>query len=247
MSAVHRSGHSAGGAAPDRDTPGSGGPASIVALLRHADSHLRPLVLALVAALGLGIAGRVAIHAGSDFPRVQALGRAAVALGAPWLAAAWGVGALSGTRARGALAGALALALGTAGWYLLSVAANGHPAAYLSIAAAWTAVSVVAGPLFGLAGAAWRDGGRVAGAIGVAALAGPLAGEAALLGAEWSGRAAQAVLAGEVVAACLLLFAARRRAPLLLTLALFALGALVFAGAEDAIRDSVRLAGWAGR
>jgi hypothetical protein len=51
----------------------------------------------------------------------------------------------------------------------------------------------------------------------------------------------------EVAAAFVLLFAARRRAPLLLTVALFALGALVFAGAEDAIRDSVRLAGWAGR
>jgi hypothetical protein len=189
----------------------------------------------------------VAIHAGSDFPRVQALGRAAVALGAPWLAAAWGVGALSGTRARGALAGALALALGTLGWYLLSVAANGHPAAYLSIAAAWSAVSLVAGALFGLAGAAWREGRPVARAIGVAALAGPLAGEAVLLAGEWSGRAAEAVLTAEVAAAFVLLFAARRRAPLLLTLALFVLGAVVFAGAEDAIRDSVRLAGWAGR
>jgi hypothetical protein len=196
--------------------------------------------------VGLGIAGRVAIHAGSDFPRVQALGRAAVALGAPWLATAWALGAVSGTRARGALAGALALAAGTAAWYLLSVAANGHPTAYLQTAAAWGAVSLVAGALFGLAGAVWREGGRVKAAIGVAALAGPLAGEAALLGAEWSGRAAQAVLAAEVAAAFVLLFAARRRAPLLLTLALFALGALVFAGAEDAVRDSVRLFGWAG-
>jgi uncharacterized protein DUF6518 len=215
--------------------------------VRHADSYLRPLILALAAALGLGIAGRVAIHAGADFPRVQALGRAAVALGAPWLATAWALGAVSGTRARGALAGALALALGTGAWYLLSVVANGHPAAYLPTAAAWSAVALAAGGLFGLAGAAWREGGRVKNAIGVAALAGPLAGEAALLGAEWSGRAAQAVLAAEVAAAFVLLFAARRRAPLLLTVALFALGALVFAGAEDAIRDSVRLAGWAGR
>jgi hypothetical protein len=219
----------------------------IFGLLRHADSYLRPLVLAFVAALGLGIAGRLAIHAGSDFPRAQALGRAAVALGAPWLATAWGLGALCGTRARGALAGALALALGTGAWYVVSVYANGHPAAYLPTACAWGAVALVAGALFGLAGAVWREGGRLAGAIGVAALAGPLAGEAALLGAEWSGRAAQAVLAAEVAAAFVLLFAARRRAPLLLTLALFALGALVFAGAEDAIRDGVRLAGWAGR
>jgi hypothetical protein len=193
------------------------------------------------------MAGRVAIHAGADFPRAQALGRAAVALGAPWLVAAWGVGALSGARARGALAGAMALTLGTACWYLLSVAANGHPDAYLPTAAAWAAVSLVAGGLFGLAGAAWRVGGPVARAIGTAALAGPLAGEAVLLAGEWSGRAAQAVLTAEVATAFVLLFAARRRAPLVLTLSLFALGALVFAGAEDAIRDSVRLAGWAGR
>jgi hypothetical protein len=189
----------------------------------------------------------VAIHAGADFPRAQALGRAAVALGAPWLATAWALGAFSGTRARGALAGALALALGTTCWYLLSVVANGHADAYLPMAAAWGAVSLVAGGLFGLAGAAWREGGPVARAIGVAALAGPLAGEAVLLAGEWSGRAAQAVLTAEVAAAFVLLFAARRRAPLLLTMALFALGALVFAGAEDAVRDSVRLAGWAGR
>lgn len=197
--------------------------------------------------MGLGIAGRVAIHAGADFPRAQALGRAAVALGAPWLATAWALGALSGTRARGALAGALALALGTAAWYLLSVAANGRPTVYVLTAAAWAAVAFPAGALFGLAGAAWRSGGPVARAIGVAALAGPLAGEAVLLAGEWSGRAAQAVLGAEVAAAFVLVFAARRRAPLLLTLALFVLGAIVFSGAEDAIRDSVRLAGWAGR
>ena len=157
-----------------------------------------------------------------------------------------GVGALSGS-GRTVRRGALALALGTAGWYVLSVAVNGDPAGYLPVAGAWAAVALVTGALFGLAGAAWRDGGRLERAIGVAALAGPLAGEAVLLAAQWAGRAAHAVLAAEVAAALVLLVAARRRAPLLLTVALFALGALVFAGAEDAVRDSVRLAGWAGR
>jgi hypothetical protein len=208
--------------------------------------------LALVAAVGLGVAGRVATRAGAEvLPHghaLSALGHAAVALGAPWLATAWGVGALSGSRSRGALAGALALALGTASWYLLTVAAGGRAAAgyAVPVAAAWGTVALAAGAAFGLAGAAWRFGGRVAEAIGVAALAAPLAGEAALLGQQWTGRAAQAVIAAEVAAAFVLLFAARRRAPLLLTAALFALGALVFAGAEDAIRDGVRLAGWSG-
>jgi hypothetical protein len=211
--------------------------------------HPRPLLLAFGAAVGLGVAGRVATRAGAELPHGQALsalGHAAVALGAPWLATAWGVGALSNSRARGALAGGLALALGTASWYLLTVAAGGRASAAIPVALAWGTVALAAGALFGLTGALWRDGGRLAEAIGVAALAAPLAGEAALLGAQWTGRAAQAVLAAEVAAAFVLLFAARRRAPVLLTAALFALGALVFAGAEDAIRDGVRLAGWAG-
>lgn len=213
--------------------------------------NARTLPLALTAAVGLGVAGRVAAHAGAGLPHGQALsalGHAAVALGAPWLATAWAVGALSGSRTRGALAGGLALALGTAGWYLLTVAVVGPAAAAYAVpvAAAWGSVALAAGAAFGLAGAAWREGGRLAEAVAVAALAAPLAGEAALLGAQWTGRAAQAVLAAEVIAAFALLFAARRRAPLLLTAALFALGALVFAGAEDAIRDGARLAGWGG-
>jgi hypothetical protein len=212
-------------------------------------AHPRPVLLALGAAAGLGVVGRVATRAGAELPHGQALsalGHAAVALGAPWLATAWGVGALSSSRARGALAGGVALALGTATWYLLTVAAGGRASAAIPVATAWGTVALAAGALFGLAGAVWREGGRLAQAIGVAALAAPLAGEAALLGAQWTGRAAQAVIAAEVAAAFVLLFAARRRAPLLLTVALFALGALVFAGAEDAIRDSVRLAGWNG-
>ena len=42
------------------------------------------------------------------------------------------------------------------------------------------------------------------------------------------------------------LAAARQRAPLLLTLAAFAIAAVAFAGLEDAVRDTLRLAGWAG-
>jgi hypothetical protein len=211
----------------------------------------RLALLALAAALALGIAGRVAIHAGGHLPHgdaLAALGRAAVALGGPWLAAAFTIGALAGSRRRGALGGAAALALGTAAWYLLTVAAGGRAAvAYAApVAAAWAAVALGAGALFGLAGAVWRDGGRRARAAAIAALSGALAGEALLLAGQWAGRAAALVLAVELAAGLGLLAAARRRAPLALTLAVFAVAAVVFAGVEDAVRDTLRLAGWAG-
>src|SRR3954470_11214755 len=112
-------------------------------------SLLRPAFLALVAAAGLGLAGRVAVHAGAGLPHGAALsaaGRAFVALGAPWLAAAWGIGAASERRLVGAIAGAVALAAGTVAWYSLSVAAG--DAATLgyasSVGPAWAVVALVA-------------------------------------------------------------------------------------------------------
>ena len=213
--------------------------------------HRRLALLALGAALALGLAGRVAVHAGGHLPHgdaLAALGRAAVALGGPWLAAAWSIGALAGSRKRGALGGGVALALGTAAWYLLTVATGGRAAvAYaVPVAAAWAAVALGAGALFGLAGAAWRDGGRRVRAAAIAAVAGALAGEALLLAGQWSGRAAALVLTTELSVGLGLLAAARRRAPLALTLAVFAVAALAFAGVEDGVRDTLRLAGWAG-
>jgi hypothetical protein len=211
----------------------------------------RVAILALVAAVGLGMAGRIAIHAGGHLPHgdaFAALGRATVALGGPWLAVAWTIGALAGSRARGALGGAAALALGTAAWYLLTVAAGGRAAvAYaVPVATAWAAVALGAGALFGFAGAAWRDGDRRERAAAIAALAGALAGEALLLAGQWTGRAADLVLGLELAVGLGLLAAARRRAPLALTLAVFAVAALAFAGIEDGVRDTLRLAGWAG-
>jgi hypothetical protein len=214
-------------------------------------AHRRVALLALGAALALGLAGRIAVRAGAHLPHgnaLAALGDAAVALGGPWLAAAWSIGALAGTRVRGALGGAAALALGTAAWYLLSLAAGGRAVvAYaVPVAAAWAAVALGAGALFGLAGAAWRDGGRRVRAAAIAALAGALAGEALLLAGQWSGRAAALVLATELAVGLGLLLAARRRAPLVLTLAVFAVAAVTFAGVEDGVRDTLRLAGWDG-
>jgi hypothetical protein len=157
---------------------------------------------------------------------------------------------MAGSRMRGALSGAAALVLGTGGWYLLTVAAaaSGWAAVHYAVpvAAAWGLVALGAGAFFGSAGAIWRNGGPTARAASVAVLSGALAGEALLLMREWPGRAAAVVLAAEFAAGLGVIAFARRRAPLPLTL-LFAAGAtLLVAGSEGVVRDTLRLAGWAG-
>jgi Family of unknown function (DUF6518) len=211
----------------------------------------RLVLLTLIAALALGVGGRVLVRVGWELPRGEDLamaGSTAKALGAPWLAAAWGLGALAGSRLRGALAGAAALVLGTACWYFLSLAIQGPPAVgyVVPVSMAWSLVAGAAGAAFGLVGALWRDGDTVARAVSIALLAGALAGEAVLLSEEWSGRAASLVLGLELLAATTALMLSRRRAPIMLTLGLFLIAAVAMAGAEDAARDTVRLVGWRG-
>jgi hypothetical protein len=211
----------------------------------------RVLGLAVGGAVALGIAGRLMVHVGADLPHgaaLSALGRSFVALGAPWLAVAWTLGFFSGSRSRGAWAGGIALSLGTMSWYLLTVLTGGAAAAPYAVplAFAWGLVALPAGALFGFAGAAWRDGNVMERAFAVAALTGAFAGEALLLAREWSGRAAELALVAELVVAVALLWAARRKTPLRLTVALFALAVIAMAGAEHAVRDGLRLAGWAG-
>jgi hypothetical protein len=209
------------------------------------------VVLALGAALTLGLAGRVAVRAGTELPHgyaLSALGHAVIALGAPWLAVAWAIGTVAGSRTRGAVGGGAALALGTGGWYLLTVVDDGpaavHYAAPMTIA--WGAVAVAAGALFGLAGSAWRDGTPRARAVSIATLAGALAGESLLLMGVWTGRAAGAVLSAELAVSAVVLVLARKRVPMVLTVALFAVATLGFAQAEATVRDALRLVGWGG-
>ena len=82
-------------------------------LVRESIRRPSAVLVALAAALGLGVAGRVAVHAGAHVPRggdeLAALGRAVVALGAPWLAVAWTVGTVSRDRLRAAASGGAAL------------------------------------------------------------------------------------------------------------------------------------------
>jgi hypothetical protein len=208
-------------------------------------------LLTLGAALALGVGGRVLVRVGWELPRGEDLataGSTAKALGAPWLAAAWGLGALADSRLRGALAGAAALVLGTLCWYLVSLAIHGAPAvAYVvPVSMGWSLVAGAAGAAFGLVGALSRDGNTVARAASIALLAGALAGEAVLLLGKWTGQAASLVLGVELLAATTALMLSRRRAPIMLTLSLFLVAAVAMAGAEDAARDTVRLVGWRG-
>jgi hypothetical protein len=209
------------------------------------------VLLTLVAAVTLGVGGRVLVRVGWELPRGQDLATAGAtlkALGAPWLAAAWGLGALAGSRRHGACAGAAALVLGTWCWYIVSLAIHGPLAIgyVVPVSFGWTLVAAAAGAAFGLVGALWRDGDAVARAASIAVLAGALAGEAVLLLGKWTGQAASLVLGLELLAATTALMLSRRRAPLILTFGLFLIAAVAMAGAEEAARHTVRLAGWAG-
>ncbi len=191
------------------------------------------------------------VRVGWELPRGEDLalaGAQAKALGAPWLAASWGLGALAGSRRAGALAGAGALVLGTFAWYFVSLALSGPGIVsyVLPVSAAWSLAAGAAGAAFGLAGALWRDSNPTLRATSVALLAGALAGEAWLLAWEWTGRAARVVLTLELLAALTALLLARRRTPVLLTLALSLVAAVAIAGIEDAARDTARLVGWKG-
>jgi hypothetical protein len=211
---------------------------------------------ALVAALVLGVAARLAAGAGLIAfagpvaePAGQ-LGRWVIALGAPWLAVAWALGALARRPALGAVAGAVALTGGTGAWYVLSVSTGASLHYALPVAVGWSAASVASGLAFGAAGALWRTGATVrTRALGLAVLAGCLIGEVALLVTVWNGRAARAVLAVELAVgvASPFVLARRRGRELPLALAMTVVVALLAAGAESAVRDALANVGWRGR
>jgi uncharacterized protein DUF6518 len=217
---------------------------------RNAARPPSALLLAVGAALCLGVAGRIAVHAGARLPHggdeLAALGRAAVALGGPWLAVAWAIGTLAGSPRRAALSGGAGLALGTFCWYALSTVAGGPAGDYARIGAAWAIVALAAGGVFGWAGAVYARGRRLARTAALALVAGTLAGEALLLVGEWTSRAGRAALAVALAAAATVLALGVRRTAPLVALVLAAVVAVGVAGAEEAVRDTLRLAGWRG-
>lgn len=215
-------------------------------------------LLTVVAAIGLGVVGRYAgeagllAHAGPLAEPAARLGPWVIALGAPWLAVAWVLGAVARVPWLGALAGAVALVGGTGAWYAFTVWQIGREALdyAVPVALGWSLASVAAGVVFGGAGALWRSAERDwLRALGAAVLAGSFIGEAIELATIWDGRAARVVLAAEFALGAVLsvlLLISRPRA-LLLGLALTAVIALVAAGAEHEIRHALRHVGWNGR
>lgn len=211
-------------------------------------AFLRAVLLGILLGLVLGVAGQLA-------PDIDRRLYWFAALGVPWLLTAFAAGALLGDRARGALAGAIALAVGTLAYYVLRVSfggggllgQEGFVMRGAPIVIGWCALAVLSGALFGLAGAMWRRGDGVANVAGTALASGALVGEALLLTREWTSPGARLVLAAELALGATLPFAlSRRRSYILPALALTAVVALGVAMTEDGARDALRGVGWNG-
>jgi hypothetical protein len=131
-----------------------------------------------VARLGAAIAVGAAIGVATSFAQARLpLHWAALANSAsPWLTGAFAVGALQGRRVTAVTAGLSACVLEVFAYYLTSMA-RGFPASHGYIFF-WTLCALVGGPLFGLAGWAWRRETGRARAIGAAFLPGTFLAEA---------------------------------------------------------------------
>jgi hypothetical protein len=203
----------------------------------------RPLLV--VAVLAAAAVVGVAAQLGAVLPGVPAR---ATALGAPWLVAAFALGALLRRPLRGALGGAALLSGGTLTYYLVELALSGQSRALATgvIALGWAAVALVAGAAMGALGADWRGAARLP-ALAAAVPAAALAGEALLLAGEWRSRPAMAVLAAELaLAAAILPVCARRRVALPAAAVTASVLAVAFAIGESELRGGMRAVGWHG-
>lgn len=206
---------------------------------------MRRVVLAVLCAIPLGVVvGTVGQLVDRLHPGLMWAG----ALGVPWLVVAFAAGAVARDRAAGFAAGATTIVVGTGAYYALHLAASMNlRIAPVVVATGWALAGIACGGAFGWAGAEWRRrrGEGLAAATAAAAIAGALVGEALLLSQEWSGRAAEAVLAAELVAGALLpLFLVRR--PVVVAITLTAAFAVVMGIAEHEVRAALRDIGWRG-
>ena len=162
------------------------------------------------------------------------------AIAAGWLVGAFAVGALAGDGRRAALAGAGTMVVGVATYYALF-----HPmrGLLLVVIAGWSVIGIGVGAVLGWAGDAWRR--RHAQAVGVALLAGAMAGEAILLLGHWHEHAARLVLAAELAAGAALPYLLARP-KLAKAVPLTAAVAVAVVAVEPAIREGMRAAGWSG-
>jgi hypothetical protein len=194
---------------------------------------VRLLGLTIAAGVVIGSAGWASDHG----PRLLDWAGAVAAL---WLIGAFAVGALAGDSRRAALAGAGTMVFGVATYYALF-----HPmrGLLLVVIAGWSLFGIGVGAVLGWAGDAWRR--RRAQAVGVALLAGAMAGEAILLLGHWDEHAARLVLAAELaLGAALPYLLARPRLAQAVTLT--AAVAVAVVAVEPTVRETMRAAGWSG-
>lgn len=109
--------------------------------------------------------------------------------GAIWLVPVFFVGSRMRSLPWAAAAGVATLLATLAGYYVPSTLAGTPHSAYF--VALWVGVALIAGPLFGVAGCAWRSDRRMHRVLGVAMLGGVIATEGlylvVVLGYLWSG------------------------------------------------------------
>ncbi|MGE0686800.1 MAG: DUF6518 family protein [Dehalococcoidia bacterium] len=98
----------------------------------------------------------------------------------PWLFLAFVTGALLVRPAWGAFGGATALTLAVATYYVaIRVSGDREGIPLQGAMTGWFAVALIAGPIFGCAGAFWRSGPNVLKPLAVGLLSGMLVGEVA--------------------------------------------------------------------
>jgi uncharacterized protein DUF6518 len=206
---------------------------------------MRRVPLVVVALLAAAVVVGVAAQVGAVVPGVP---KRATALGAPWLVAAFAVGALLRRPVVAAAGGAVVLSVGTLTYYLVRVAMTGHARALTIavIALGWAVAAAVAGGAMGALGAAWRKAARPP-ALAAAVPTAALTGEAILLAGEWRSRTSMGVLVVELaLAAAILPVCARRRAPLPAAALAALVLAVAFAAGEAELRSAMRAVGWQG-
>lgn len=220
---------------------GPSGPAGRVRNHGEVPVLVRPAVLAVGFGAALGFTGRASDH-------LSPLVRWSASIGALWLLAAFCVGALAGDRRRAAVAGAATIACGVFTYYALMYGVEHRAAATYAVTAgaAWALGGLPIGAAFAVAGDAWRHGRPRAHAVGVALISGALVGEALLLFGSWGSPYGRAVLALELGLGAALPFVLARRGRLLGAVVLTVVVAVVAAGAEAAVHDTMRAAGWRG-
>jgi hypothetical protein len=208
--------------------------------VRVRERHLlRTLLIAVAAGIAFGAAVRISRHASTPIPKIGALG-------VPWLALGFAMGALERDRRRAALAAAIALvtAVGTyyfSQWFIEGRSTFGYA---FRMGVLWSLGAALAGAAFGMLGSAWRA--RVGSTIAVAVISGAFVGEALLLLGTWRSDAAQVVLGCELVVGVVLPFLLARRRQIAPALALTVVAALSVIATEAAIRSAMHAAGWAG-